>query len=91
MAKKAIPVEEKKVVDKIPSAVSSQMKRTVEKVPLYIGIAAEADKGFKAKLKDLFVSGLDQMAQKFPEHAKMFGKVSKTVLDLIKIGINDKN
>jgi hypothetical protein len=48
-------------------------------VPLYIGIAAEADKGFKGKLKNLFLQGFDQMAKKFPEQAKMFGKVSSNV------------
>jgi predicted RNA-binding protein YlxR (DUF448 family) len=66
-------------------------KRTVDKVPVYIGIAAEADKAFKAKLKELFVQGFDQMAKKFPENAKLFAKVSKTVTDLIKLGITDKN
>ncbi len=31
------------------------------------------------------------MASKFPEQAKLFGNVSKSVLELIKIVINDKN
>jgi hypothetical protein len=30
------------------------------------------------------------MAQKFPEQAKMFANMTKTILELIKIGINDK-
>ena len=83
MAKKLeqqqIPVQGKEEEKKVVVAAKEQEKRKVDKVPLYIGIAAESDKGFKAKLKNLFLQGFDQMAKKFPEQAKMFGKVSSNV------------
>jgi len=70
-------------------AKKSIQKRVVDKVPVYIGIAAEADKDFSRKLKNMFVEGFDQMGKKFPEQAKMFANMKKTVLELIKILIND--
>lgn len=85
--------EEEKVAanhKKHAAPIEKKVPRT-GKIPLYIGIMAEADKQFKKKLSDLFMESMSKMSQTFHEHSAMFKKMIETLSELMKYVGDDKH